>query len=58
MSVRLPKYRHHKTRGLAVVTLAGKDHYLSVVDRTAEGARHEPGQHLSGIGDFVRLAKF
>jgi hypothetical protein len=25
---RVPKYRHHKPTGQAVVTLSGKDHYL------------------------------
>jgi hypothetical protein len=27
-SRKLPKYRHQKSRGLAVVRLNGKDHYL------------------------------
>jgi hypothetical protein len=29
-SSRIPKYRHHKPTGQAVVTLNGKDHYLSL----------------------------
>jgi integrase len=28
LSLRVPKYRHHKGKGLAVVTLGGKDRYL------------------------------
>ncbi len=30
MSLRIPSYRLHKARNLAVVTLGGKDHYLGV----------------------------
>ena len=32
MTIRMPRYRHHKARGLAVVTLHGKDHYLGRYD--------------------------
>lgn len=28
ISLRTPKYRHHKAKGLAVVTIAGRDIYL------------------------------
>ena len=28
ISLRTPKYRHHKAKGLAVVTIAGRDVYL------------------------------
>jgi hypothetical protein len=28
MSKRIPKYRHHKPSGQAIVTLGGHDHYL------------------------------
>ena len=32
MTVRRPKYRHHKARDCAVVTIHGKDHYLGEYD--------------------------
>ncbi len=32
MSIRIPAYRYHKARNCAVVTLAGKDHYLGAHD--------------------------
>jgi integrase len=35
MSVRTPSYRYHKARGCAVVTIAGKDHYLGEYDSPA-----------------------
>jgi len=32
MTVRKPSYRFHKARRCAVVTIAGKDHYLGAYD--------------------------
>ena len=37
MSIRIPAYRYHKARNCAVVTLAGKDHYL--------GTHNSPASH-------------
>ncbi len=30
---RVPKYRHHKARNVAVITLDGKDHFLGSYNR-------------------------
>jgi integrase len=35
MSLRQPKYRCHKARNCAVVTIAGRDHYLGALDSPA-----------------------
>ncbi len=40
-STRVPKYRHHKPTGQAVVTLNGKDHYLGPWNSAASRAEYE-----------------
>lgn len=37
---RIPKYRHHKARNVAVVTIHGKDHYLGEYDSTESWQRY------------------
>ena len=37
---RLPKYRHQKTRNLAVVRLDGHDHYLGTLDSPESHAEY------------------
>ena len=32
MTIRTPSYRYHKSRNCAVVTIAGKDHYLGTYE--------------------------
>jgi hypothetical protein len=34
MTLRQPKYRLHKARNCAIVTIAGRDHYLGAYDST------------------------
>ena len=40
-SKRVPKYRHHRPSGQAVVTLAGKDHYLGLWKSTASKINYD-----------------
>ncbi len=37
---RIPKYRHHKPTGQAVVTLNGRDHYLGAYDTPKSRERY------------------
>ena len=37
---RVPKYRLHKARNVAVVTIDGKDHYLGEYNSTASRQRY------------------
>lgn len=39
-ALRVPKYRHHKPTGQAVVTLSGKDHYLGAWKTTTSKAEY------------------
>ena len=41
MSIRVPKYRHHKASGQAIVTLSGHDHYLGPHDSPASHSAYE-----------------
>lgn len=49
-SLRPPKYRLHKAKGLAVVTLNGHDHYLGKFNSAAskEAYRRLVAEHLLG----------
>ncbi len=40
ISLRTPKYRHHKAKGLAVVTIAGRDLYLGKHGTAASKQRY------------------
>jgi hypothetical protein len=40
MSLRQPKYRRHKARNCAVVTIAGQDHYLGEYDSPASWEKY------------------
>ncbi|MBS0196993.1 MAG: hypothetical protein JSR77_09560 [Planctomycetes bacterium] len=46
--IRIPKYRHHKASGQAVVTLAGKDVYLGVY-----GSKASKSAYQRHIGEFM-----
>ncbi len=37
---RVPKYRHHKARNVAVVTIDGKDHFLGTYNSTESHQRY------------------
>jgi hypothetical protein len=52
MRLRQPKYRLHKARNCAVVTIAGRDHYLGTYDSpTSWEAYHRlVAEHLSAQG--------
>ncbi len=49
---RVPKYRHHKATGQAVVTIAGKDHYLGKYNSAAskEAYRRLAAEYLAHGG--------
>jgi hypothetical protein len=50
VSLRPPKYRHHKAKGLAAVTINGRDIYLGKYGSAAseEAYRRLPAEHLLG----------
>jgi len=48
-SLRVPKYRRHKGRGLAVVTIAGRDRYLGKYNSAAS---HEEYRRL--IAEYLQ----
>lgn len=55
ISLRVPKYRHHKAKGLAVVTLNGKDHYLGKYGSAAsrEAYRRITAEWLQAGGKLI-----
>jgi len=49
ISLRVPKYRHHKAKGLAVVTFAGRDYYLGEYNSPAS---HEAYRRM--VAEYVQ----
>lgn len=52
---RIPSYRRHKARGLAIVTLDGKDHYLGSYDSPESWEKYHRliADHLANRGKPV-----
>ncbi|MFO0815820.1 MAG: hypothetical protein U0796_21590 [Gemmatales bacterium] len=57
---RVPKYRLHKARNVAVVTIHGKDHYLGEYDSTESWQRYHRLllEHLQQPADFPIVPAF
>lgn len=55
VSTRVPKYRRHKAKGLAVVTLGGRDHYLGKYgsDESREAYRRLIAEWMLGGGKHL-----
>lgn len=52
MSIRTPKYRYHKARDCAVVTLGGRDHYLGPYGSAPSHEKYHRlvAEHLAALG--------
>ena len=48
----LPKYRHHKARGLAKVTLAGKGYYLG-----SYGSKESKREYDRLVGEWIAAGR-
>ncbi len=69
---RIPKYRHHKRSGLAVVTIDGRDHYLGkhgsnesramyrrlIAEWNASGRRSMPADSTDGLTLVELIARY
>lgn len=57
MPPRIPKYRHHKARQLAVVTIQGKDHYLGPYDSPESHEKYHRliAEHVAGAESPVTV---